>query len=104
MFRKKTLILLFLLSVILVSCLNTTSQSTIQSTPIPASENLASDTLNIWWNKGYYPEEELAFQEVIDRWQKQTNKKINLTFITDANIIQRKLSVTKDYQIFFSLI
>jgi multiple sugar transport system substrate-binding protein len=89
MFRKKTFILLFFLSIILVSCLNTTSQSTIQSTPIAASENLASDTLNIWWNKGYYPEEELAFQEVIDRWQKQTNKKINLTFITDANIIQQ---------------
>jgi multiple sugar transport system substrate-binding protein len=89
MFRKKTLILLFCLSLILVACLNTTSQRTTQSTPTATPASLDSNILNIWWNKGYYPEEDAAFQQIITEWEKKSSVKVKLSFITDGNIIQQ---------------
>ena len=90
MLQKRTFILLFILSIVLVACLNTTYKPVAESTRTQTPVNPTADnTLKIWWNKGYYPEEEAAFQQVVSEWEKKSPTKVNLTFITDANIIQQ---------------
>lgn len=90
MLQKRTLLLLFFLSLVLVACLNSTYKPVVKSTPTQTTANPTADnTLNIWWNKGYYPEEDAAFSQIISEWEKKSSIKVKLSFITDANIIQQ---------------
>lgn len=90
MLKKIKFFLLIILGLILVACINTTSKLTTKSTPTTTSLNPTdTQTLNIWWNKGFYPEEDVAFQQIISQWEKNSSTKIKLAFITDANIKQQ---------------
>ncbi|HLO47514.1 MAG TPA: ABC transporter substrate-binding protein [Kamptonema sp.] len=89
MLKKQTFLLLFLLSIVLVACLNTSKPATDSNPTGSPANSSASNTLNIWWNKGYYPEEDTAFQQIITEWEKKSPIKVKLSFITDANIIQK---------------
>lgn len=39
-------------------------------------------TLEIWWNKGYYPEEDQAMKEIVADWEKKTGNSANISFLT----------------------
>lgn len=47
------------------------------------------NVLQIWWDKGYYPEEDEALRKVVDNWQKQTNNKVKLYFYTNDELSLR---------------
>src|SRR3989442_674825 len=38
----------------------------------PAADALAADKLVVWWNKGYYPEEDAAMQKIVKEFEAQT--------------------------------
>ena len=31
-----------------------------------------SKTLTVWWNQGFYPEEDQAFRDMVSVWEKQS--------------------------------
>ncbi|GGA58324.1 hypothetical protein CYANOKiyG1_79550 [Okeania sp. KiyG1] len=92
------LIGLFILGLILLTCsFNQTQNSLqkVQSYPI----------LTIWWNRGYYPEQDEALKKVVAEWQEKTNKKVELLFFSEDDILQviiDALAVNKPPDILFS--
>ena len=44
------------------------------------------NTLNIWWDKGFNPEEDEALRQLVGNWEKKTGKKINLLFYTTDSL------------------
>src|SRR5947208_5908781 len=36
--------------------------------------------LTVWWEKGFYPEEEPAVREIITAFERKTGKQVDLTF------------------------
>ncbi|NEQ67364.1 MAG: carbohydrate ABC transporter substrate-binding protein [Symploca sp. SIO2D2] len=63
--RKNLIIPLFLLSLVLVTCTNDTNIS-----PIPTVEPIKERShLTIWWNRGYYPQQDEAIEQVVNKWR-----------------------------------
>lgn len=48
-----------------------------------------SDVLKIWWDKGYYPEEDEALRTVVSNWERQTGHKAKLSFYTNDELSQK---------------
>ncbi len=48
--------------------------------------SLNKNTLNIWWDKGFNPEEDEALRQLVHNWEKKTGKKINLFFYTTDSL------------------
>ena len=40
----------------------------------------ASAQLVVWWNKSFVPQQDEAFKEVVQKWEKKTGKKVDLSF------------------------
>ncbi|WP_413162785.1 ABC transporter substrate-binding protein [Capilliphycus salinus ALCB114379] len=56
---------------------------TTESEPPLISESTTETTaLTIWWDKGFTLEEDEALQNLIQNWEKQTGKKVELSFYT----------------------
>jgi len=92
------IILLFILSLILVTCSSNQTQNSLQK---PQSDPV----LTIWWNRGYYPEQDEALQKVITGWQQKTGKKVELLFFSEDDILQEvihALAAGKSPDILFS--
>lgn len=98
MLSKKLFILLFFVSLALVACLNTIPRPGTESTVNNSATNSNdSNSLTIWWNKGYYPEEDAAFQVLVRQWEQKTGHKAKLILVADSNIIQQvEKSFSKD--------
>ncbi|NET45295.1 ABC transporter substrate-binding protein [Okeania sp. SIO2B3] len=81
--RRKlfSVILLFILSLILVTCSVNKPKNSLQPEPSEA-------VLTIWWNRGYYLEQDEALQKVITEWQEKTNNKVELLFFSEDDILQ----------------
>ncbi|BAU63652.1 extracellular solute-binding protein family 1 [Stanieria sp. NIES-3757] len=77
--------LVALVSIIIVACSNTSDSNLSQ---VNQSIN-TSDTLQIWWDKGYIPEEDEILQKIVNNWQKQTGNQVELTFYTADEITQK---------------
>ncbi len=75
------IILLFILSLILVTCSGNKTQDYLQE---PQSEKV----LTIWWNRGYYPEQEEALKKIVAEWQEKTENKVELLFFSEDDILQ----------------
>ncbi|MGB3512378.1 MAG: ABC transporter substrate-binding protein [Microcoleaceae cyanobacterium] len=75
------IILLFIVSFILVTCSVNQPQNSIQKSHSEA-------VLTIWWNRGYYLEQDEALKEVITKWQEKTDNKVELLFFSEDNILQ----------------
>ncbi|MCL2923967.1 MAG: ABC transporter substrate-binding protein [Trichodesmium sp. MAG_R04] len=89
---------LFILGFILVNCRINVEQDNIQE---PQSNKL----LTIWWNRGYYPEQEEALKKVVAKWEEKTDNKVKLLFFSEDDILQAAiegLEVGKTPDIFFS--
>lgn len=50
---------------------------------------LETDVLQIWWDKGYYPQEDEALTKVVNNWSAQTNNKVKLSFYTNDELSQK---------------
>lgn len=102
MFKHKGLILVPFLAgtLMLEACMAATPSS-----PAPA-ENLATESavvesaaissppvvdapLRIWWDQGYYPEEDAALKQIVADWEKGTGQTVELTFFDDNETIRQ---------------
>ncbi|WP_019508807.1 ABC transporter substrate-binding protein [Pleurocapsa sp. PCC 7319] len=66
------------------------SDTQLQHTPgtksrSPNQENV----LQIWWDKGYYPEEDEALRAVVSQWEQQTGNQVQLGFYTNDELSQK---------------
>lgn len=95
MLHKRTFILLFLLGLVLVACINTSKPATDSTPTATPAIPPGATSLNIWWNKGFYLEEDLAFQQIVSQWEKKSSTPIKLIFITDANMKQQTEKAVK---------
>ncbi|NES07751.1 MAG: carbohydrate ABC transporter substrate-binding protein, partial [Okeania sp. SIO2F4] len=92
------IIFLFILSFILVTCSSNQTQNSLQQ---PHSDPV----LTIWWNRGYYPEQDEALKKVVAEWQEKTDNKVELLFFSEDDILQAAidaLAVDKPPDILFS--
>ena len=48
--------------------------------------------LTVWWNKSYYPEEDVAFNKVVDEFQKQTGKTLEVSMYTNEDVPRKVLA------------
>ncbi|NEQ35919.1 MAG: carbohydrate ABC transporter substrate-binding protein [Okeania sp. SIO3I5] len=98
--RRKlfSLISLFILSLVLLTCSSNQTQNSFQE---PQSEKV----LTIWWNRGYYLEEDQSLEKVVTEWQEKTDNKVELLFFSPDDILQvviDALATGKPPDIFFS--
>ncbi|MEM8718246.1 MAG: ABC transporter substrate-binding protein [Cyanobacteria bacterium P01_G01_bin.39] len=63
-----------------IACHSDTQLNTekIESGRSPFETNI----LRIWWDKGYFPEEDEAIRNLVDNWVEQTNHPVKLSFYT----------------------
>ena len=47
---------------------------------LPAAPVLAADKLVVWWNKGYYPEEDAAMQKIVKEFEAARKVEVDLSF------------------------
>jgi multiple sugar transport system substrate-binding protein len=52
----------------------------------------AGKTITVWWNQGYYPEEDAALRGVISAWEKATGNTIELTLLPAQALNQKIVS------------
>ena len=45
-----------------------------------AAPALAQEKLVIWWNKSFVPQQDEAFKEIVQKWEKKTGKQADLSF------------------------
>ena len=67
---KLNLVVLFLLSVVLVTC----SQSDLDPL-VETSQNDSNIAVSIWWTNGYYPQEDEAIQQIVRQWETESGFK-----------------------------
>ncbi|PSF33614.1 ABC transporter substrate-binding protein [Aphanothece hegewaldii CCALA 016] len=79
--RLTAIVLPFLLT--LVSCSGT--EKRIYEQNVTAD----TDTLEIWWDKGFTLEEDEALQKLVKDWEKQSGKTIKLSFYTTDELSQK---------------
>ncbi|MEA5596324.1 ABC transporter substrate-binding protein [Rivularia sp. UHCC 0363] len=73
-----SLILIALLTVL--ACNNTEDNSSL------VAKSFNENTLDIWWDKGFNPEEDEALRQLVHNWENKTGKKINLLFYTTDSL------------------
>ncbi|WP_413167380.1 ABC transporter substrate-binding protein [Capilliphycus salinus ALCB114379] len=81
---KLTLVFLFLLSLVLVTCSQSIPESSL---PVPINNNDSS--VRIWWTNGYYPEEDEAIQQIVQQWENESGFKAELNFLAEEVNLQR---------------
>jgi multiple sugar transport system substrate-binding protein len=69
----------------LASCTGVTDAS---RTP-DGSTTPDAETVEIWWDKGFTLEEDEALQKLVQDWEKQSGKKIKLSFYTTDELSQK---------------
>lgn len=70
-----------------------------------ANSSVTDKSLNIWWDKGFSPEEDEALRQLVTNWEKETGNKINLVFYTTDSLgqkIRRSLKVGNPADIIMS--
>ncbi len=69
-------------SLTIIGCNNTD----IPESSLVANSSQHKNTLNIWWDKGFNPEEDEALRQLVYNWEIKTGKKINLVFYTTDSL------------------
>ena len=72
-------------SLMLVIACNSDTQ--LQNTQVakPRSPN-PENVLEIWWDKGYYPEEDEALRVVVSNWEQETGNQAKISFYTNDEL------------------
>src|SRR2546426_10963021 len=55
----------------------------------PAGAALAADKLVVWWNKGYYPEEDAAMQKIVKEFEAQHKVEVDLSFTAQEDLLKK---------------
>ncbi|SNB67752.1 carbohydrate ABC transporter substrate-binding protein, CUT1 family [Arboricoccus pini] len=58
-----------------------------------------AETLTVWWNKGFYPAEDEAFDQVVAEWEKATGNKVNLSYYSTGDIPAKIISAITTGQV-----
>jgi multiple sugar transport system substrate-binding protein len=61
-------------------------------TLLVTSTAFAQGNLVVWWNKGFYPAEDAALQVVIDKWEKKTGGKVELSMFALEDVPRRTIA------------
>ena len=69
-------------SLMIIGCSN--NQTT--QTSLVVDSSATQDSLNIWWDKGFNPEEDEALRQLVGNWENKTSKKINLVFYSTDSL------------------
>lgn len=85
MLRKYLLILLFLLSLLLVTSNSQTTESVSQ---VPYNER----PLTIWWNRGYFPTENQSIEKIVADWSHKSHTPVKLEIISEDDIHKSTLT------------
>ncbi|MGF1488804.1 MAG: ABC transporter substrate-binding protein, partial [Prochloraceae cyanobacterium] len=85
MLRQYLFSLLFVLGLILATC-------TIQ-TPEETSEVPTVDSpLTIWWNKGYFAQENQSIKKIVSDWQQKTHIPVKIEIISEDDIDKQTIA------------
>lgn len=71
---------------VIIAC---SSETQLQTTEIEPRSPEQENVLRIWWDKGYYPEEDEALRDVVDNWERQTGNEVKLYFYTNDELSQK---------------
>src|SRR5438309_11008142 len=55
----------------------------------PAADALAADKLVVWWNKGYYPEEDAAMQKIVKEFEATHKAEVDLSFTAQEDLLKK---------------
>ena len=79
----KSILLFLTVGLAIIAC-NSAAKIERQSLPTDSPQITKSPTennvLEIWWEKGFNPQEDEALQKLINNWERQTGNKIELSF------------------------
>lgn len=79
------LLLAIIFSFVVVAC-DRTSTSDRDSVQAASTEN---KVLKIWWDKGFTWEEDDALQQIVSNWEKQSGKKVQISFYSTDELSQK---------------
>jgi multiple sugar transport system substrate-binding protein len=66
-----------------IACNSDTQLTTTEIAPTSSSSNQEQEqVLNLWWDKGYSPEEDEALKKLVKNWEQQTGNKVEVIFYT----------------------
>src|SRR5690606_28504009 len=60
-----------------------------------APQAMAQEKLTVWFNKGFYPAEDIALNQVIERFQQKTGVKVELSLFGVEDIITKSVSAVE---------
>ncbi|MDJ0636616.1 MAG: ABC transporter substrate-binding protein [Xenococcaceae cyanobacterium MO_188.B29] len=88
----KPISIFFIISLTIIAChsIATVDRQSLKtgSTAITKSP-IENNVVEIWWDKGFNPEEDEALQELVNNWEKQTGNKIKLAFYGTDELFQK---------------
>jgi len=79
---KHFISLVLVVSLTIIGCNN----REINNSALITNSSPGSETLNIWWDKGFNPEEDEALSQLVRNWENKTGKKINLVFYSTDSL------------------
>jgi len=56
----------------------------------PVAPALAADKLVVWWNKGYYPEEDAAMQKIVKDFEAKHKVEVDLSFTAQEDLVKKE--------------
>ena len=77
--KRREVLGLSLTAALLASCRNL-------GLPGTGTINMAPHDLEVWWSEGYYPEETDAIESIVSAWERQSGKKVKLSFFSENDI------------------
>ncbi|CAD5973371.1 Extracellular solute-binding protein, family 1 [Planktothrix tepida] len=80
-------IALLMVSFVLITC-------TSQSPKKPENIQQKSE-LTIWWNRGYYPEQDEAIEKVVENWKQVTGNQVKLSFFSEDDTLKEAITALK---------
>lgn len=84
-FKHKHICLVLSTVLILVGCWN--NPQLVRSPDSISSPQ--TNTLNIWWEKGFNLEEDEAFQKLVHNWELKTSHQVKLSFYTTNELVEK---------------
>lgn len=84
-FKYQFLFLVFSIGILFSACAKTTNLQRNSTTKFPSKTN----TLNIWWEKGFNLEEDEAFLALVNNWSQKTNYQVKLSFYTIGELSEK---------------
>ena len=88
--QGKNIIGLWLVGLLLVGCVKQAQRLT----PPPSNFD-REDTLVIWWERGFYAQEDEALEAVIDSWQAKTGMKVRLSLLDQETVLKKAVNALR---------